>query len=220
MKKKKESIGTFTIISKEPKGQKSNTIYTVTYQRSGKPEIYYAKMLWLDFRKDSPTWAFMDGREAQQLTSAERKEFVEEMPKFQKGGSYRKTHPITYTEKELLKQKIKEKESEIFTLQQQIDKLETEEAEMLVNKYKKYICGKKLEEFEEGLRELAEKTGYTLKKKNWAYNTDIVVYDIDNFIPVGIYKYSRGAHVIDELTDYDISQIIKENNDILDWLRE
>ena len=76
-KKKEVEIGTFTIVSKAPKGCKRNVVYTVTYQRSGEPETFNVKMVWLDFR-DTPTWAFMDGKEADLLTNEERKEFIEE----------------------------------------------------------------------------------------------------------------------------------------------
>lgn len=219
-KKKKVEVGTFTVVSKLPKGQKSNIIYTVTYQRSGKPEMYTVKMLWLDFREDEPTWAFLDGKEADRLSNEERKEFIKEMPKFQKGGSYRKTHPITYTEKESLRQLIKQKESEIYNIQQEIDKIENEEAKSLVNKYNKLIDCDSLDLFENELRELESKTGYVLKKKNLAYNTDVVVYDTNKLIPVGIVRYYRNNWHIEKLDDYMIRTIIKENPDIKELLKE
>lgn len=218
-KKKEVEIGTFTIVSKAPKGCKRNVVYTVTYQRSGEPEIYNVKMVWLDFR-DTPTWAFMDGREADLLTNEERKEFIEEMFKFRKGGSYRKTHPIAYSRIDELKNTIKEKEYEIYEIKKEIDKLEEAELTALCDKYEKYIDNKKIDKFEEGLRNLEEKTGYMLKKKNFLYNTDIVVYDFKNQLPVGVLKPQRGNWVINKFDMLDIRSVIKSDAEIKNRLKE
>lgn len=218
-KKKEVEIGTFTIVSKYPKGQKRNVVYTVQYQRSGEPRIYEVKMVWLDFR-DEPTWAFMDGREADRLTNEERKEFIAEMPKFQKGSSYRKTHPIAYSRIDELRNTIKEKEYEIYEIRKEIEALEDADLSELCNKYEKYIDDKKIDKFEEGLRSLEEKTGYMLKKKNFLYNTDIVVYDFKNQLPVGVLKPQRDSWVINKFDRLDIKSVIKSDTEIKNRLKE
>lgn len=217
-KVKKNNVGTFTILSKHPKGQKRNVIYDVTYQRTGNPEIYQVKMIWLDFREEH-TWAFMDGREADRLSLEEREEFIKEMPKFQKGGSYRKTHPITYSEKGKLLNQIKQKEYEIYQLKEQIEKMDSENLNKLCNEYKKCIDTSKILKFENSLKALEVETGYSLRKKNLRYNTSISVIDSQTNIPVGEIIQNRNDWHIEPFDDFDIKSIIKDNSDIEDFLK-
>lgn len=218
-KKKEVEIGTFTIVSKAPKGCKRNVVYTVTYQRSGEPETFNVKMVWLDFR-DTPTWAFMDGKEADLLTNEERKEFIEEMFKFRKGGSYRKTHPIAYSEKDKLRQQIKEKEYEIFSLQQEIDKMEDEECKSLCKAYDKIIDKKKLDLVENCLNNMEAETGYSIRRKNFSYNSDPVIVDIKTQLVVGVLKCRKGGWDIYPMDDYDKRAFLKENPDLRKCLKQ
>lgn len=219
-KKKKVEVGTFTIVSKYPKGKKSNTIYTVTYQRSGKPKMYDVKMIWLDFREDNHTWAFMDGKEAQLLSNEERKEFIAEMFKFEKGGSYRKTHPIMYSKAEEIRKRIKELEYDIYLLKEEADKSENAHYEELARKYEKKIDHKKLNKFDEDFRKLCEKSGYILKTKYFMHGTDIMVYDKSLDIPVGRIKNTRNVYCVEELDEYEIKNTIKENQIVRNMLEE
>ena len=223
MRKSKSNVGKFTIISKKPKGQKRNVIYTITYQETGKPEVKEIHLIWLDFRENDCKWAFADGRESNCLSKEDKEELLEEMPKFQKGGSYRKSHSITYTKKELIRQEIKDKEYEIYNLQQQIREIEESEYVDLESKYSKLIDNKRLDKFEKGLRELVKETGYMVKEKCWAYNDGVIVYDTTNNLPVAYLRFSKHAKDgwnIDKLSETDRLQFIRNDTTIRDTLKE
>lgn len=136
MSKKKVVDYKYNIISKTPKGKKNNTIYTVEYQVGRLPERHTIKMINIDFIHQSEEWrfaqgwAFMDGRENEISfeNNDERKEFLREFIAFQKGGSYRKTHPIAYSEKEDIKLQIDK-------LQKKLSDIEKQEHIDLRNKY-------------------------------------------------------------------------------------
>lgn len=226
MSKKVAEVGTFTILSKSPKGQKSNVIYTFEYQRTGSPEIFKVQMLWLDFRAGNETWAFMDGRYAEKLTLSERKEFIAEIPKFQKGGSYRKTHPITYSKSGLIQQSIKHKEYELQVLKDELDNVLKEELNVKCSRYKKLIDNNKLDFLSKQLNKAFDKTGYMVKLKYIGYGYKVVVYDVNNSIPVGeitgVSNLDRNIErfKVSPLDDYDIKSIIKNNNNISNMLEE
>ena len=66
-------------------------------------------------------WAFLDGKESSIIfeDNEDRKEFLREFIAFQKGGSYRKTHPIMYSEKENIKMQIEKLQKELSNIEQQ-----------------------------------------------------------------------------------------------------
>lgn len=222
-KKSKMNIGTFTIVSKHPKGQKSNVIYKFEYQRSGSPEIHQVQMIWLEFRKEK-TWAFMNGREADKLTSDEREEFIAEIPKFQMGGAYRKTHPIAYSKSGSIKQAIKHKEYELQILKNSLDSALDEELNIKCNKYKKLIDTKKLDFINKQLKKICDKTNYIVKLKYVGCCNKIVIYDIDKSIPVGeiisVLDNNKESFKIKPLGDYDIKSFIKKNENVSNMLEE
>ncbi len=223
-RKKVIEIGNFTIISKTPKGRKSNVVYTFEYQRTGKPEIFKVQMLWLDFRKGNETWAFMDGRESEKLSIEERKEFIAEIPKFQKGGSYRKTHPITYSKSGLLKQSIKHKEYELQVLKDELESAENKELVCKCNKYRNMIDTKKLDFISKQLSKIEEKTNCIIRLKYVGYCSKIIIYDRDTSIPIGEIRNVLNNNIeswrVGQLDDYDIKSIIKNNENLSNSLEE
>ena len=223
MIKKKPEVGSFTIVSKYPKGQKGNTIYLFKYQRDNKPRIYEAKMVWLDFRPDRPTWAFMDGKEAQMLTNKEREAFINEIPKFQKGGSYRKTHPIIHSKSEDIRNEIKQKEKEISQLKEKLDQEEDKNKEELSERYKKYLDKNKLHLFIKGLEKLKNNTDYIMSKDCFntrLLGTGMIVLDKTNNIPVGTLQQYNDECCVAILDDYDIKNLIRNNPKIRNMLEE
>lgn len=127
MSKKKVVEYKYNIVSKKPKGKKNNVIYTIEYQIGKSPEIHTIKMLNIDFIHQSDEWkfaqgwAFLDGKESSIIfeDNEDRKEFLREFIAFQKGGSYRKTHPIMYSEKENIKMQIEKLQKELSNIEQQ-----------------------------------------------------------------------------------------------------
>ena len=126
MGKKKVVEYKYNIVSKSPKGQKNNVVYTIEYQIGKSPEIHIVKMINIDFIHQSEEWkfangwAFLDGRESSVMFDSieDRKEFLREFIAFQKGGSYRKTHPIMYGEKENIKMQIEKLQKELSNIEQ------------------------------------------------------------------------------------------------------
>lgn len=224
MSRKVAEVGTFTIISKTPKGKKSNVVYTFTYQRSGNPELLKVQMLWLDFRKGQETWAFMDGREADKLTLEERKEFIAEIPKFQKGGSYRKTHPIAYSKSGAIKQSIKHKEYELQMLKDELYNTEQKELDIKCNKYKEMIDSKKLDFISKELKKIEEKTNCVILVKYVDGCCKSIIFDKDLSIIIGEIKniLINGDEFseIKQLCDWDIKSIIKRNDNLSNRLEE
>lgn len=223
MMKKKPEVGSFTIVSKYPKGQKGNTIYLFKYQRDNKPRIYESKMVWLDFRLDKPAWAFMDGKEAQMLTNKEREAFINEIPKFQKGGSYRKTHPIARSESDDIRCMIEQKEKEIRQLKEKLNQEEDKHIEELSERYKKYLDKNKLQTFNKCLEKLKNTTDYVLSKDCFytrILGTGVIILDKTNNIPVGILQQYNNECCVESLDDDDIKSLIRNNPKIRNMLEE
>lgn len=215
----KEEESKFNIISKYPKGQKRNVIYTFSFQMNNKPRMYNVEMVWLDFR-DKPTWAFMSGKESDWLSQDDKNEFILEISKFQKGGSYRRAHPIAYSDIESLRLDIKKKNTEIWELNQRIEELEEEQCTKLVDKYRKQIDEQTLKSFEDGLTKLMDDTGYILKMKQGLFDNKIMIYDAKKHIYVGMLKNFRNISSLERLDDCDVKRFIKEDNSLRDWLEE
>lgn len=215
-------MGKFNIISKYPKGQVGNTKYVFKFQIDNKPKIYSIDMVYLDFREDEKehTWAFMSGKDSEWISPEDRKEFIEEIPKFQKGGSYRKTHPIAYSDIESLRLEISKKQSEIYELNKKIDNLKYEKSKEFISKYRDNIDEDRLKKFEDGLDDLYFSTGYCIKLRDRNGNTDIMLYDTNKHIYIARIKSYRNIQVLERLHDDDIQYIIENDQSLVDWLDE
>ena len=97
----------YNIISKYPKGNDRRKTYNIKYQVDNQPEIYEVTMIYVELRDEKPKYVFLlvkdpeyktfrlAGNNPKYVETSHQKDiFIEEVRKFQKGGSYRKTHPI------------------------------------------------------------------------------------------------------------------------------
>lgn len=175
MGKKKVVEYKYNIISKKPKGKKNNVIYTIEYQIDKLPEIHTIKMLNIDFINQSDEWkfaqgwAFLDGRESEIKfkDNDEKKEFLREFLAFQKGGSYRKTHPISRNEKENIK-------IQIDKLQKRLSDIEKQEHIDLRNNYLDKVDKIEVDKFMKELNKSMLKYGISISEFNgWMVLKDI-----------------------------------------------
>lgn len=206
----------FNIISKVPKGQKENVIYTFTYQKDGIPKNFEVKMIYLTFRKEN-RWAFMCGKESDvDFTEDEKKEFIAEIPKFQKGSSYRKTHPIAYSKSEEIRNIINIKNKEIQKLEHDYNRVKREEDNILITKYREYIKDAKVDEFIKGYNELVSKTGCTITGIKYYSKIKSVK---DDMIVSGMYINDEEKMCKGGITDWDISSYLERNLNIVNKLK-
>ena len=98
----------FNIIKKSGKGNKSGSVYDITYQVNDHSQMYTVEMYCLGLDDNGKgRYCFLDGKQYPFIESKEdRDAFVEQIKEFQKGRCYRLTHPIALpTLKELRIQK-------------------------------------------------------------------------------------------------------------------
>lgn len=93
----------YIIISKSPKGNHSHIDSTVKYIVKGSNKVHNCKMTYITIEGNSE-YVFLDKSKTGVsnthcgyfgiINKDDALEFIEEVKKYQKGGSYRKTHPI------------------------------------------------------------------------------------------------------------------------------
>ena len=88
--------------------------YVFTYQIQGEPTKYKVKMIYISVGDSKPKFFFLDDRSLRDNPHfnegfpENRSKFREEIERWQKGGAYRKTHPIiTSRIEDLREQKLK-----------------------------------------------------------------------------------------------------------------
>lgn len=124
----------YIIVDKDKKGNKGGERYTITYQINEDTNRYKVDMYCIC--EDPVRYCYLADHYGYGLdTEKDRAEFLDEFYEFQKGGSYRKTHPIQYKKSELIKEKIKQQEDITYQLKKELEQAEKEERE---NKYKDY----------------------------------------------------------------------------------
>ena len=112
------------------------------------------------------------------------------------GSSYRKTHPIAYSEKDKLKNEMKE-------LQKRISEIELKERNNRIKDYKNKI---KLKEKDEEYNKLKSKleeitlTNYKLTQIDFGTITRICLVDKESNLPISYLSFGKFI----PLSDYDI----------------
>lgn len=111
----------YIIVDKDKKGNKGGERYTITYQLQETGNIRH-KVDMFCICDDPVKYCYIADQYGYGLnTTEDRAEFLDEFYEFQKGGSYRKTHPITYSNIELIQQEIKEHDDKIYELKRKLD---------------------------------------------------------------------------------------------------
>ena len=92
----------FIIVDKDSPGNQWGKSYTVTYQLVGNPTRYKIDLYCYSKDSEGYKYCYIEGHTGYGIeTMQDKDEFLTEFYKFQKGGSYRKTHPIQYSEEEI-----------------------------------------------------------------------------------------------------------------------
>lgn len=168
MRSKKQN--TYNIISKYPKGNKRNCEYTITYQLNNKPDYYTVKMIYLNLPNESK-YVFLDLDRQPHIgieTKTDTDNFINEIKEYQKGSSYRKTHPILKSARDKLLEEELELKSQINKLQLRLDELtRTEKAlyyETESDKLRKQINVKEVNKIVDTYNKLIETSNkYSIK---------------------------------------------------------
>lgn len=138
----------YNIIEKYPKGNNEYKTATISYQVAGYgSDIFKAEMVYIN-SEDITTYAFLSTNKYLHIdTEEDRNEFCEEIKLFQKGGSYRKTHPIVKSQSMILRDKKRKLEEEISDVDRKIREAEEIERQQKFKSYKDDIDYKSLQEF-------------------------------------------------------------------------
>ena len=196
-------MGKYNIINKSPEGNKLYKDYIVKYQVNNDPKIYEVDMVCIKYEEEI-RYAFLEQPNSKLKgenpmfidTKEDREEFVQEIKKYQMGSSYRKTHPIAYSEKDKLKNEMKE-------LQKRISEIELKERNDRIKDYKNKI---KLKEKDEEYNKLKSKleeitlTNYKLTQIDFGTITRICLVDKENNLPISYLSFGKFI----PLSDYDI----------------
>lgn len=141
----------YIIVDKDKKGNKGGERYTITYQITGDTTRYKVDMYCVC--EDPARYCYLADHYGYGLdTEKDRAEFLDEFYEFQKGGSYRKTHPIQYKKSEIIKEKIKQQEDITYQLKKELEQAEKEERETTYKDYYKDVDMKSLEKYVEKIK--------------------------------------------------------------------
>ena len=141
----------FIIVDKNKKGNKGGERYTITYQISGNGNTKYTVDMYCIAEKPV-RYCYISGQYGVGLdTEKDRAEFLDEFYEFQKGGSYRKTHPIEYSKLELLNEKLGEAKLSVSSIEKEIREEEEKERELKFKTYYADVDEKGLNEYVRGI---------------------------------------------------------------------
>ena len=117
----------YNIISKSFKGNIENKTCVIEYQVDGYgAERFTTSLVYIELKdKAGPRYVWLaDGMGKHIDTEEDKKNFLNEFEQYQKGGSYRKTHPIIYTEIENLKREKQKLQSRLTSVESDIRRAE------------------------------------------------------------------------------------------------
>lgn len=132
----------YTIIDKYPKGNKHNCISKIQYQVAGYgTAVFEIQLIYIDIPSEGQSrYVFLSDRVGEHIDSNEDKDvFLQELAIYQKGGSYRKTHPVVKSQSMLLRDKKRKLEEELSDLDRKIREAEDIERQQKFKSYKEDI---------------------------------------------------------------------------------
>lgn len=136
---------TYNIISKTPKGNIRGKMYTVFYQKDNKPQKYSVQLYCFGIIDGKAKYCFK--ADDSSIPQKDRELFLKELAAYQRGSSYRRSHPISKSNIDLLKEKRIDLETQINNINRDIKELETNEFHEKLVTYQKSIDQKSLEKF-------------------------------------------------------------------------
>jgi len=200
----------YIIVSKNIPGNKDGEIYTIEYQVVDLGyTIFKTSLFCLGYRDGIMKYCWLEGKIGPHLETNElREEFLKEFYEFQKGGSYRKLHPIIKANKDdLISQKNALKE-QLTQLERQI---QLEEDLELTNKLKTYFDDVDLVALNDYLKTLANAVNnksYYLKPVVHVFTgSALIVYDRVLDKPVKRIKITKQGLEIYDLEKDDIRYV-------------
>ena len=145
-------MGKYNIVDKYPKGNNEYKMATISYQVDGYgSDIFNAEMIYIN-NKNITTYAFLSTKTYPHIdTDEDKDEFWNEIKLFQKGGSYRKTHPIIKSKSMSLKDKKHKLEDELCKLDAEIRDAEEQERQQKFKSYTSDIDYDSLYKFTENV---------------------------------------------------------------------
>lgn len=201
----------YIIVSKSGKGNKPGKEYVINYQVNTDAVIYKCTLYCFGKEGRIGKYAFIEGWTYPQIeTTEDKNDFIEELKAFQKGSSYRKTHPLN--EDELMKlQKMKnEYLAKVSDIDNQIADIKTKNLQNNINNYRKNIDTKSLNCFQDKLFKLLINSNYTLAKCDVIIpgRSDLVIIDKKSNLPVKIIDIYSDTIDFEDLSDYEISKLL------------
>jgi hypothetical protein len=157
-------MGKYTIVEKDKKGNRTGQKYTITYQVEGFSTQRFKIPLYCRGRIDGDIkYCFISGYDGFCVSTLEEKnEFLKEFYEFQKGGSYRKNHPIKESYVEQLKNKLSDLDSQVADLTKQIEKAEEDEKKQNYETYYDDVDLQDVENYVKGLKRAFKSNRYYL----------------------------------------------------------
>lgn len=199
---------TYNIITKLGKGNHYGAVYTFIYQVDGKSERHRCELYCRGSQGRTGSFCYLSPNKYPFIESEEDKDnFINEIKQYQKGSSYRKTHPIAMTDSEELEKVKKEYEDKIAEIELEIAKLKKKEVEQKYIDLKNSLDVKSLTKFVDKLRKILNDERYSLR-----YNRPIgqyVIYDKQLDKPIKeIQRRFNGEIVICDIETYNLSKIL------------
>lgn len=201
-------MGKYNIISKDLIGNQSNKVCEVVYQVEGQGYKEFKTNLVCLNIKGEIVYAFLEGQEGDFTGSNNDKtEFLDEFYLFQKGGSYRKTHPIMKSEKQILLDKKNKLNNDIDDIDREIRKVENKMRSEKYITYNDDIDRESLNLFLSNIKNCFNGNDrYKLQLVAHVFDgIKLMVYDKEIHKPVSMGLLDKGNNIyFRDLEDYEI----------------
>lgn len=198
----------YIIVNKDKKRNIPGQRYTITYQISdGSTNMYKVDLYCIEVEHQIK-YCFIEGYNGFGIeTNDDRSDFLEQLKEFQKGGSYRKKHPINYKKSALIEQEIERQEENIRVLKQELDRVKDQELDDKFTHYLDDVDNDGLNIYLNNLRAAIESNPrYRLEGIEfhiWEGHR-IFIYDVELNKRVKVITIRDGKLDIRDLTKYDI----------------
>lgn len=148
----------YIIVEKSAPGNQAGSVYTISYQVDGYGHVQFKTDLYcLRAEECNVRYCWLEGSIGPHINTAEDKaEFLEEFYKFQKGGSYRKTHPIARCNVQMLEAKKRELQKQVEQLEKDIRDESRKLRESILNQIQEKIDKPSLDTFVNDLKMVFE----------------------------------------------------------------
>lgn len=152
----------FNIIKREPVWLQERKDYTFIYQIQGEPKKYKIDMVYLSVGGNKPQFYFLDNKTCREnkhfssgnedVDTENRNKFREEIEKWQKGGAYRKSHPIVTTRMEDLREQKQKLENQLKDTEREIEKERLYELSKIIDNYQSDLDEDSINKFKDDFK--------------------------------------------------------------------